>query len=385
VTQLHSADAVDDRDATADGLPVVWVVIACAAGATILALSIASQIYQSMPNHGHSFGRIVLWQFASWNVWALLAPIAFRAGRTLAGSLHDVRRHLVQLVALGAVIITVHRAAASLFAVWLQPFRPVETSTFSSAFYSSLPYLVTLNLLPYVSLLVAGSVVAVYRRARRLELRESRLEAALARAELDALRLEIRPHFLFNTLNSIAALIRSRDNNRALEMLIKLSDLMRTTLERPTGHLVSVAAEVAFAKRYLDLQLERFGDRLEVVYSLGADCQQLSMPILLLQPLVENALRHGIARRSGPARVEIGGRLEGGTLRLWVRDDGAGLPAGFDIATDAGTGLRNTRSRLKQIYGAAARLEIQPAAPSGVSVEVVMPAVRWVNELEASA
>jgi two-component system LytT family sensor kinase len=360
VTQLHSADAVDDRDATADGLPVVWVVIACAAGATILALSIASQIYQSMPNHGHSFGRIVLWQFASWNVWALLAPIAFRAGRTLAGSLHDVRRHLVQLVALGAVIITVHRAAASLFAVWLQPFRPVETSTFSSAFYSSLPYLVTLNLLPYVSLLVA-------------------------RAELDALRLEIRPHFLFNTLNSIAALIRSRDNNRALEMLIKLSDLMRTTLERPTGHLVSVAAEVAFAKRYLDLQLERFGDRLEVVYSLGADCQQLSMPILLLQPLVENALRHGIARRSGPARVEIGGRLEGGTLRLWVRDDGAGLPAGFDIATDAGTGLRNTRSRLKQIYGAAARLEIQPAAPSGVSVEVVMPAVRWVNELEASA
>jgi hypothetical protein len=146
---------------------------------------------------------------------------------------------------------------------------------------------------------------AVYAHARSLEVRESRLEADLARAQLDALRLEIEPHFLFDTLNAIASFIRSRANDRALAMLLGLGDLMRESIDSSHQHTTTLGAELAFVQRYIYLQRVRFMDRLTVHYDAPAGCESSPVPSFLLQPLVENAFRHGIARRPGQCRLQI--------------------------------------------------------------------------------
>jgi LytS/YehU family sensor histidine kinase len=205
-------------------------------------------------------------------------------------------------------------------------------------------------------------------------LREARLATELARAQLDALRLEVQPHFLFNTLNSIAALIRMQDNAGALKMLLGLGDLMRITVDRPTAHVVPLASEMDFLQRYVDLQQTRFADRLNVVYRIDEDCRSVPVPTFMLQPLVENAIRHGVTPRTQPCHLEIGASRAGGRLRLWITDDGAGLPVGFALASHAGTGLRNTQSRLRQIYGDGAAFTVAASSPSGTRVEIVIPA-----------
>jgi LytS/YehU family sensor histidine kinase len=225
----------------------------------------------------------------------------------------------------------------------------------------------------YSILVVGGSAYAGHRRARQLDLRESRLEAELARAQLHALQLEIQPHFLFNTMNSIAALIRLKDHEGALKMLLGLSDLLRTAVDRPKDQLVTLSAEVEFVKRYIDLQRTRFADRLHVHFQIGEDCHGVTVPTFLLQPIVENALRHGAARQAGTCHVQIGAAADEGRLRLWVRDDGVGLPRNFDIERDAGTGLSNTRSRLAQLYGAAASFDVRAGEAAGTIVEMAFP------------
>jgi two-component system LytT family sensor kinase len=226
---------------------------------------------------------------------------------------------------------------------------------------------------------------AVSEGARRLALREAQLEADLTRARLDALRLEIQPHFLFNTLNAIAALIRVRSNDQALKMLLGLSDLMRATLERAPAQVTPLPLEIAFTKGYVELQQVRFGDRLEVHYAIAAETDACQVPAFLLQPIVENAFRHGIGARAGECRLEIGASLAGGRLRLTVRDDGAGLPAGFDLARHAGTGLSNVRTRLQNLYGTPAAMTMAPQAGGGTLVTVELPPQPPADIVRASA
>ena len=236
----------------------------------------------------------------------------------------------------------------------------------------------------FVTDALAFAVLLLVARGRLLALREARLEAELTRAHLETLRLEIQPHFLFNTLNSVAALIRLKANDKALDMLLKLSELMRRTLDRPAGHLVALGDEVDFVKRYIDLHRSRFSDRLDVTYAVDSDCQDVAVPPFLLQPLVENALRHGMAKHAGPCRLELGARFDRDLVLVWVADDGAGLPAGFDIARDAGTGLSNIRRRLDELYGPSATLGIRPAERAGTVVDIAVPRT-FVNRLERAA
>jgi LytS/YehU family sensor histidine kinase len=228
--------------------------------------------------------------------------------------------------------------------------------------------------LAYLTLMLVGWALAAYDRASQSRLRESRLEAELARAQLEALRLEVQPHFLFNTLNSIASLIRVDAGDRALDMLVRLGDLMRTTLERPKVQLVTLGSELDFTKRYIELQQARFADRLEVEYAIADGSEAWTVPSFVLQPLVENAFRHGLGRRSGVGLLQIGSRVERGCLRVWVVDDGGGLPAGFSLPRDAGTGLGNIWSRLEHLYGGAASLTVRAGESSGTIVELLLPA-----------
>ena len=213
-------------------------------------------------------------------------------------------------------------------------------------------------------LLLAGRAIAVGRRARQLAMREAQLETDVARARLEALRLEIQPHFLFNTLNSIAALIRIRANDQALKMLLGLGELMRATIDRTPSQVTTWPIELDFTKGYIELQQVRFGDRLDVAYAIEPAADACLVPAFLLQPIVENAFRHGIGAKAGRCRLELAAAMIGGRLRVTVRDDGAGVPAGFDLARDAGTGLSNIRTRLQNLYGGPASTRAWPRRPA---------------------
>ena len=345
--------------------------------AVFLALTVSGQLYLSMIDHGHSFARLFSAELARWLYWPFAAPVVLRLGARLTGPSGLDRRRLARAAALGMALIGLHVCFSVPFVLYLRPLWPMapDTDWFVVA-QSQLPTWIPTDLLLFALLLLGGNAYAVFQRARRVELRESRLETQLARAQLDALRLEIQPHFLFNTLNSIAALIRLRDNRAALRMLLGLSDLMRITVDRPKDHLVPLASEIEFLQRYVDLQRARFADRLNVEYCIGEECRAIPVPTFLLQPLVENAIRHGAAPQAGACRVEIGARADAGLLHLWVIDDGVGLTSGFDLATHAGTGLTNTQSRLRQIYGGDATFIVKPRLPSGTTVEIAFPSER---------
>ena len=343
-----------------------------AAGATVLALMSAAQVYLSMWNHGHSLTRMVLWQLASWALWIGAAPWILR----LAGRGARLR----VLLPIGLALLPLHLVLAGVATAWLRPFAMGDVPwgdpyPFVPSMLAAVPYILLVDPVVYALLVVAGRALTASRRAWQLQLRESQLESDLSRAQLAALRLEIEPHFLFNTLNSVAALIRLNDNGGALAMLLRLSDLMRSTLDRTAGQYTSLGEEVAHVARYVDLQRARFNDRLSVVYAVDHACDPLPVPAFLLQPIVENALRHGLSPNTRPGRIEIGARQDDGRLRLWVRDDGSGLPASFDLQRDAGTGLRNITARLERIYGTHAHLTLRTNEAGGTTAEVLLPSV----------
>jgi len=362
--------------ATRHRIAMRWVLPLSTAAAIVIAFSIAAQTYVQMLNHGHSFARLFVWQFGRWVFWAMVAPIVLHQGVQIAFRSKPVGRLAMTIAPVAVALIATHLVAASLLTVSLQPYVPIETYTFAVSFRLNIQNQLPIDVFVYAMLLALGYAAAVYHRARVAELRESQLEGDLARAQLAALRLEIEPHFLFNTLNAIASLIRSRSHDRALQMLLGLSELMRTTLEHGTEHTRTVDAEIAFVRQYVELQRVRFIDRLEVRYDIATDAETCAVPTLLVQPLVENAFRHGIARRPGRCCLAVGARIDDGRLHLWVRDDGAGLPDGFSIATHGGVGLRNTASRLHRLYGDQASLRVDPVEGGGTETRIEIPVQR---------
>jgi two-component system LytT family sensor kinase len=319
-----------------------------------------------------------------WSFWVLAAPSVLSRGAHFTGTARRWRASL-QLVLFGAAVIALRGAVVSQLTVWFQPFVPVESYTYTQAFGLHFHYGFAIDLVVYGMLLLGGGAFSAHQRARRLELRESRLEAELARAQLHALRLEIEPHFLFNTLNAIAALIRSQDNARALDVLLGLSTFMRNNLDDPREPFVPLSTEIEWVRRYVGLQQARFGERLEISYEIDADCLDVNVPTLMLQPIVENAFRHGVGKQAQHSRVVIGATGDNHRLTLWVADDGVGLRAGFDLSREAGTGLRNTRSRLEHTYGTAATLDIRGGEQAGTIVTIALPVMpaRWEGKATA--
>jgi LytS/YehU family sensor histidine kinase len=265
---------------------------------------------------------------------------------------------------LAPAITALHIALSATLTLTIQPWTPLVSYSLLLAAQSAFVYLYPVDLLVSVAVMAGGYIAAM-----------SQLRVEVARANLEALRLEIRPHFLFNTLNSISALIRIHDNERALSMLVGLSDLMRTSLERPPSGLVTVDEELALLQRYVAIQQVRFAERVSVAFDIDDDSRRLGIPMLLLQPLVENAYRHGVKDGTDRLAIRISARASAGQVAVAVTDDGGGPPDGFDLETDAGAGLRNVTARLRQTFGDAARLALHPRHPHGAVAEMVFPAV----------
>jgi signal transduction histidine kinase len=207
-----------------------------------------------------------------------------------------------------------------------------------------------------------------YRKYRERELRASHLEAQLAVAQLQVLKMQLQPHFLFNTLHAISALMH-KDVDLADHMVARLGELLRTTLDNAGTQEVSLRQELDFIQPYLEIEQARLGPRLTVRIDADPAVMDARVPNLLLQPLVENAVRHGIAAQTGPGVIEIRACRECDLLKLTIRDNGRGLSSNYR----EGVGVSNTRARLHQLYGAAQRFEMHNHPTGGLLVTVALP------------
>lgn len=223
----------------------------------------------------------------------------------------------------------------------------------------------------YCAIVSVAHALDFYRKLRERELRASKLQTQLATAQLQALRNQLHPHFLFNTLHAISSLIYE-DVRAADTMIRKLSDLLRLNLESSALQKAPLSKELEFLDLYLDIMKTRFQDRLTVSFAIDPETLEAVVPYLILQPLVENALRHGIESKAGPGTVIISARRTDATLELIVEDDGIGLPDGASNII-MGVGLRNTIERLEQLYGDAGSFTIDSRDQGGVRAVIALP------------
>jgi LytS/YehU family sensor histidine kinase len=221
---------------------------------------------------------------------------------------------------------------------------------------------------------VLGCIYAFtyYREARERESQQARLAAQLAEARLGALRMQLNPHFLFNSLNAITVLVRDRNTRDASHMLELLSGVLRQVLQSGKRQHVTLDEELCFIEKYLAIEQVRFSDRLQVRWSIEPAVRDALVPEFILQPLVENAIRHGVAQRSEAGLIEITGRASTGEVELSVRDDGPG----YRPMSNTGVGHANTRVRLETLYGKAGQLQVFNAGGGGTLATVRFPLKR---------
>ncbi len=231
---------------------------------------------------------------------------------------------------------------------------------------------ITFQLPTFWGLVGVAHALRFYERAKDRERREAELESRLVQARLQALRMQINPHFLFNTLNSIASLVQE-DPNAAEDMIGALSDLLRHTLNASDRQEVTLREELHFLERYLQIEQIRFGERLRIEKEIDPAVLDAVVPILILQPLVENAVKHGIETQIAPGLIRVTAERVAGDLHLKVTDNGKGpvLAPGGKLLE--GVGLSNTRARLREIYGERAALELRPGKTGGFAAEVRIP------------
>jgi signal transduction histidine kinase len=304
---------------------------------------------------------------ADWYMWAALTPLVLWLARRYPFRASVWPRRLLLHTAVSVVLslLVLTLVVPVVQALWQDPDPPhlIWRRFFLAKFH--------LYALLYWALLCVSHALAYYRAFRDRSLQAARLEARLARAELEALKMQLDPHFLFNTLHTISALMH-RDVELADAMLARLGDLLRQTLHAAGTQEVPLAEELDFVGRYLEIHKARLGSRLEVTLDIDPDTRAARVPNLILQPLVENAVLHGVSARPEGGRVEIRSWRGGGALHLEVCDDGPGLGHQPRGRRREGVGLANTRARLRHLYGKSQRLELRDGAP-GLVVRLDLP------------
>ncbi len=291
-----------------------------------------------------------------WWLWALFTPLIIDLAHRFPLDRRRRWRHAAIHTVAGLAIATVKMAAERAVFAWLTGFWTyMLISTLALQFFI------------YAAIVAGAHGLEYYRRSRERE----QLEARLAETRLQLLNVQLQPHFLFNTLNTIAEIVHD-DADKADAMITSLSDLLRQALELGATQEISFERELDLLTRYLDIQKARFGDRLQVTTRVSADLRRANVPVLLLQPLVENAIQHGLGARADAGRIDIAAERSGNHLLVTVTDDGQGVrepaPAGRQRL-----GLANTRERLQALYGSAQKLELINAPGGGARISLSIP------------
>jgi len=311
-------------------------------------------------------------EMATWLPWALATPwiigLARRHPFIRGKTLRTVAVHMAAFATIGAVAEAWTATLQVLFNPWGNR-RPPE---FWDSWSTTLLYHVLIYLIAYALILTVTYLVDSRDKVARQMTETARLNEELSRAQLAALRQQMEPHFMFNALNSIAGLVRDHRNDTAVSMIVGLSEFLRRSSEDSHRSQVTLAEEVEYLQRYIDIQQVRFGERLRVSVDIPTDLLDAQVPGLLLQPLVENAIKHGIATRVVGGNIRVTGTRGDGNLRLSVYNDGPSFADDWQTH-GAGVGLGNLRTRLQILHGESSELQMRRAGADGVEVIVTLP------------
>jgi two-component system, LytTR family, sensor kinase len=320
----------------------------------------------------HPWPPLFAIELASWIPWALATPLVIRLARRypmVRGM--NLRTTGVHLTAF-AVISAVAEAWSAVLQVLFNPWGNRHWPTFVDTWTTTLTFQVLTFLIAYALILTVTYVVDAREGMARQMTETARLNEELSNAQLAALRRQMEPHFMYNTLNSIAGLVRDDRNDAAVSMIVGLSEFLRRASEDSHRSQVTLLEEVEYLQRYLELQKARFGERLQVSVDIPAELLRAQVPNLLLQPLVENAIKHGIAKRVAGGTVRVAGACHDSNLCLTVYNDGPSLPTDWEVK-QTGVGIRNLRTRLQILHGDDSELQLRCADPGGVEVVVRLP------------
>jgi two-component system LytT family sensor kinase len=335
---------------------------------TLLGLVFSSQSYVYYAVRGGDVRWLptLTWVFAEWYTWAALSPFILRLARRFRIERRRWSRALIIHLAAGVLFSVAH---AALQAAVNQ--LPLGFGHAPRPFAELFKYLLLENY--SISLLTYWALVGIS-HAAEYHRRSQEREALLAQAQLRALKMQLQPHFLFNSLNSVSALI-DEDRKAAIRMVARLGDFLRLTLKNSGDQETSLRQELEFLESYLAIERIRFEERLTVRMDIDPETIGARVPNLILQPIVENAIRHGVSRGDDPGHIEIRARRVNGTLHLQVEDNGSGLNGskGEGHPNTGGLGLVNTKARLHNLYGSAYSFELADAPVSGLVVTMQIP------------
>jgi len=368
-----------------------WLWFAVVIGWTLIGLIFTLNYYLFADHYVAIFRQpptlpqMLIWELPYWFLWAALSPVVFWLTRRFP--LQRGRMLVNSGVHVGAcVVLSVLHRAAYLIIGWLLHVAVYRhlSSSISDVFSFLLLFNLQTGFMSYGTVLLVSYVIDYYRRYQNEELKISRLKTDLAeaqlqttQAQLQSLKMQLQPHFLFNTLNSISTLL-DEDVEAADEMLARLGDFLRLTLDNSGAEEVTLQEELELLRCYLEIEQVRFQDRLTVLMEIEPETLEALVPNLILQPIVENAIRHGIVEEVGKGRIEIHSSRTNGMLLLQVRDNGPGLQAEATAGragSKRGLGFTLTRERLERLYAARQRFHLEDAAPGGVQVTLEIPFV----------
>jgi signal transduction histidine kinase len=331
-------------------------------------------LYTSKDESSMSLAKAFIWRFPEWQVWALATPLIVWLGRrfSMARPWRSLPIHLAANTVIAIAEVWVYCLCGRLIG---------EEHFVTTPFIELVPVFLLksafLEIVVYWLVIVADHALHYQRRLRESAAQQARLEAQLVEAQLDALKMQLHPHFLFNTINAIGVLMRKGEAASSIKMLNGLADLLRRSLSRLRVELVPLREELDFIERYLDIETTRFPDRLRVALDIDPDAREAKVPNLILQPLVENAIKHGIAPRVRGGAIEISARVRGDRLVIEIRDDGVGLAPGQAAGGEShGVGLSHVRKRLEQLYPGAHRFSLEPREPAGAVATLEIPLQR---------
>ena len=342
----------------------LWILAGClvAAALDVLQTYLQGQLVHDEPASWQS----MVFQGGEWLFLGALTPIAYTLGRRFPLQRPQLLRALL-VHTMGAALLCIGWALLGVLAR-----RGLGTGwgPFGGELLSWTLTSVPWSFFMYFAVLGCMHAYAYYLEARERESQAATLSAQLSDARLNALVMQLQPHFLFNSLNAVMVLVRDQRTQLATRMLELLSDVLRQVLRGGQPHEIPLADELLFVQQYLALEQIRFSDRLAVRYQIEERLRKALVPRFILQPLVENAIRHGIADRIENALVEIGARADGTNLILWVQDNGTGNGRTIN---GAGVGLENTRQRLITMYGERASLALERSTDGGTIARIRLP------------
>jgi signal transduction histidine kinase len=346
-------------------------VVGCA---TLFGLLLSTQLYVSLRARGDAvtWPMMVVVELPPWYFRGLFVPVLVWAVRRFPLIQREWHRYAVIHLGLALGFVCVR---AGLEAVWVGIVHPtmVRSEPITQLVGGMFRLRLAADLLVYLSVVGITSALDYRRRLNDRDRQASRLAVQLAESRLHALRMQLNPHFLFNALNSVSMLVRRNRNEDAVNLIAGMGELLRYVLDDRHPSEIPLRQELRYVEQYFSIEQVRFGDRIRFSIDAAPESLDARVPTLILQPLVENAVQHGVAKRARGGHVEVSAKVVEGRLELCVRDDGPGVPNANTQQCTPSVGIRNTRERLQWTYGDRSKFRLENIESGGAVATVIIP------------